>query len=202
MLLAMDHAPLRPIPARPSGPVPDPVAVRQVAAFVPEAGERDALALALVALAGHGRAEVASRLGLDEAGLSNALARARKELRRTVMALPGSGWCVRAERSISDRLDGPLSDREEGRLATHLRNCPRCVEHERRLVQATDALVGGLPAAPRAAPALAAVPDPPKVELAPVTEELPSVAGLYALIAVCLLFAIAALVLAIAGVAS
>ncbi len=32
----------------------------------------------------------------------------------------------------------------------HLRNCTRCVEHERRLVQATDALVGGLDGAPRA----------------------------------------------------
>ena len=66
-------------------------------------------------------------------------------------ALPGSGWCERAERLISDRIDGALPERDEPRLDVHLRNCPRCVEHERRLVQATDALVAGVvaPAAPR-----------------------------------------------------
>ena len=200
MLPAMDRALLRPVPTRPSGPVPDHVAVGQVAALLPDADERDRLALALVALAGHGRAEVARRLAVEEAELSAALARARKELRRTVQPLPGSGWCERAERLISDRLDAPLSDHDEIRLTTHLRNCPRCVDHERRLVQATDALVAALPAAP--APALAAVPEPAELEPVPVAEELPSVVAWYALIAVCLLLAIASIVLVVAGLVS
>ena len=71
------------------------------------------------------------------------LAGARKELRRTITPLGGSGWCERAEGLISDRLDGELGAPDAGRLDVHLRNCPRCVEHERRLVQATDALVLG-----------------------------------------------------------
>jgi hypothetical protein len=181
--------------------VSDPDAVRHVAYSLPGAAERDRLALALVALAGHPRAEVAQRLGIDELELSAALARARKELRRTLLPLPGSGWCERAERLISDRLDGPLPDRDEGRLATHLRNCPRCVEHERRLVQATDVLIARLPAAP-SAPYLAAAPEPVDVSPAPepVAAEPDSVAGWYVLIAVCLLLAVAAIALAIAGV--
>jgi hypothetical protein len=60
------------------------------------------------------------------------------------VTLPGSGWCERAEELISNRLDEPLADRDARRLDVHLRNCARCVEHERRLVQATDALVVGL----------------------------------------------------------
>jgi hypothetical protein len=194
----MDHAPLRPVPVRPTGPVSDPDAVRHVAQTVPAAAERDRVAFALVTLAAHQRAEVAQRLGIDEAELSAALTRARKELRRTMLPLPGSGWCERAERLISDRLDGPLSDRDESRLDTHLRNCPRCVEHERRLVQATDALIARLPSAP-AAPYLAPVPDP--VDLSEVVAAEPdSVAGWYVLIAVCLLLAAVAIALAVAGV--
>jgi anti-sigma factor RsiW len=84
------------------------------------------------------------RLGIAEEELADSLARARKELRRTLAPLPGTGWCERSERLISDRIDGPLAERDEARLDVHLRNCPRCVEHERRLVQATDALVVGL----------------------------------------------------------
>jgi hypothetical protein len=197
----MDRAPLRPVPARPSGPVSDPDAARHVAAFLPAAAERDRLALALVALAGHARTDVALRLGIAEPELSAALARARKELRRTVRPLPGSGWCERAERLISDRLDGPLADRDESRLAIHLRNCPRCVEHERRLVQATDALVARLPDVP-GAPYLGPAPEPAELSAAhdPVAAEPDSVAGWYALIVVCLLLAAVAIALAVAGV--
>ena len=36
---------------------------------------------------------------------------------------------------MSDRLDGALDDAGAARLDVHLRNCPRCVEHERRLIQ-------------------------------------------------------------------
>jgi putative zinc finger protein len=180
--------------------VSDPDAVRHVARHVPAADERDRLALALVALAGHGRAEVARRLGVADPELSAALARARKELRRTVQPLPGSGWCERAELLISDRLDGPLPERDERRLAPHLRNCPRCVEHERRLVQATDALIARLPTAP-ALPYLAPAPEVEPAELEPVATEpvVDSVAGWYALIVVSLLLAIAAIALVVAG---
>jgi hypothetical protein len=196
----MEHTPLRPVPTRPSGPVSDPDAVRHVASHLPAAEERDRLALALVALAGHERAEVARRLGVDEDELSAALARARKELRRTLQPLPGSGWCELAERLISDRLDGPLPERDERRLAPHLRNCPRCVEHERRLVQATDTLIARLPTAPTA-PYLAPAPEEAPTPLEPVAAEPEpdSVAGWYALIVCSLLLAIAALALVVAG---
>ena len=151
------RAPLRPVPGQPAEPVTDAAAVTLVAAALPSLAEPELTALALVALAGMPREHVALRLGRDEAELSDALARARKELRRTVASLGGSGWCERSERLISDRIDGALADGDARRLDVHLRNCPRCVEHERRLVQATDALLTGvLPAA--GAPSVAEPP--------------------------------------------
>ena len=142
--------------------------------------------------------------------MAEALARARRELRRTLAPLPGSGWCRRAERLVSDRLDEPLDARGDHRLAVHLRNCPRCVEHERRLVQATDALVASLPAVP-ATPLLAQAPAAAGLEVVepetpgavePAAESAPpdSVAGWYALIAGSLLLAISAITLVVAGV--
>jgi hypothetical protein len=124
--------------------------VALLGAAVPSLAEPDRTALALVALAGRPRGQVALRLGISGPALAERLALARKQLRRSVAALGGSGWCEHAERLISDRLDGELADGDEKRLDVHLRNCPRCVEHERRLVQATDALLGGSPAAPAA----------------------------------------------------
>jgi anti-sigma factor RsiW len=110
-------------------------------------------ALALVALADRPRPEVARLLGIEEEELGALLAAARKELRQTITPLSGSGWCERAEGLISDRLDGAIGETDGRRLDVHLRNCPRCVEHERRLVQATDALLAGIaPARPRPAP--------------------------------------------------
>jgi hypothetical protein len=118
-------------------------------------------ALALVTLAGRTRAEAAARLDIGPEALAVALASGRKELRRSVAPLAASGWCERAELLISDRLDGELDELGAARLDVHLRNCPRCVEHERRLVQALDGLVTGLvgegagepePAAPPPAP--------------------------------------------------
>ena len=166
----MEHAPLRPVPSRPAGPIDPAAATREVVATLPDLSVIEARALALVALAQYTRPDAASLLGTDEETLSDALANARKHLRRTVAPLPGSGWCERAERLISDRLDAtvagaaPLADRDAGRLDVHLRNCPRCVEHERRLVQATDWLVSGLAPAPR--------PQPPP--LAEVEDEAPT----------------------------
>jgi anti-sigma factor RsiW len=145
----MEHAPLRPVPSRPAGPIDPATATREVAAALPALSGVEARALGLVLLAERPRAEVARSLGIEERQLGALLAGARKELRRTVAVLGGSGWCERAETLISDRLDGELAEADKGRLDAHLRNCPRCVEHERRLVQATDALMSGLaPAAP------------------------------------------------------
>jgi hypothetical protein len=145
----MEHAPLRPVPARPAGPVDPAAALREVGGWLPTLSPLAARALALVVLCERPRAWVADSLGVSEGELGELLAEARKELRQTIVVLGGSGWCERAERLISDRLDAALTDRDVRRLDVHLRNCPRCVEHERRLVQAPDALVvgaGGRPA--------------------------------------------------------
>jgi hypothetical protein len=185
-----------------------------VATALPELAERERTALALVALAGTARPAVAQRLGIDEAELSQSLARGRKELRRTVAALPGSGWCERAEGLISDRIDGALAERDEARLDVHLRNCPRCVEHERRLVQATDALVAGVapapsaptlapPAKPVAKPELATIepiaPEPVAAPAKRTSRELATAVGWNALIVFAILLAVAALAIALAG---
>jgi hypothetical protein len=152
----MERAPLRPVPARPAGPVDPAAAVREVVAALPELAPVEARALALVALADRPRPQVAGVLGIEERELGALLAAARKELRQTITPLGGSGWCERAEGLISDRLDGVVLERDARRLDVHLRNCPRCVEHERRLVQATDALLAGVaPLVPRPGGALA-----------------------------------------------
>jgi Putative zinc-finger len=149
----MERAPLRPVPARPAGPVDPAAAVREVEAALPALEPLEVRALALVALADRPRTQVAEILGIEEQGLGVLLAAARKELRQMTTPLSGSGWCERAEGLISDRLDGLVRGADERRLDVHLRNCPRCVEHERRLVQNTDALLAGIaPARPRPAP--------------------------------------------------
>jgi hypothetical protein len=195
----MARAPLRPVPG-PAEPVSDAAAVALLGAAVPSLAEPERTALALVALAGRPRGQVALRLGLDGPELAERLTRARKQLRRTVAVLGGSGWCEHAERLTSDRLDGELAEGEEKRLDIHLRNCPRCVEHERRLVQATDALVNGSPALPAAAlgrsPAATAQP-------AVATEAIRGGPALpvawAAVIVVSLVLALAALALVLAG---
>jgi hypothetical protein len=172
----MEHAPLRPVPGRPTQPVSEPEAVARVEAALPELAERERVALALAALAGTPRPQVAARLGIGEAELAGVLAAARKQLRRTVSPLPGSGWCERAERLISDRMDGALAEADEPRLSAHERNCPRCVEHERKLVQATDALVDGAapqPSAPVVAEAPQAEAGRAEAEAAPPAENAP-----------------------------
>lgn len=170
----MEHAPLRPVPARPAGPIDPATAAREVAAWLPTLPADTARAFALVALAERPRSEVAPLLAVSEDELAGALAAARKELRRTLASLPGSGWCERAERLVSDRLDGPLADRDAHRLDAHLRNCTRCVEHERRLVQATDALVLSLGGAPSRGP----VPEAPtKLREAPSADAPPGEAA-------------------------
>jgi Putative zinc-finger len=166
----MEHAPLRPVPARPAGRVEPATAVREVDAWLPTLPPLAAEALALVVLSEQPRAEVAGSLGVSEDELARLLAAARKELRQTMVTLGGSGWCERAEGLISDRLDGILAGRDTRRLDVHLRNCPRCVEHERRLVQATDALVGGVGGAARG--------PSPAGEAAPLVEAAPPDEGI------------------------
>jgi hypothetical protein len=181
----MERAPLRPVPARPAGPVDPAAAIREVGAVLPALRPLEARAFALVALADRPRPQVAEVLGIDEQELGPLLAAARKELRQTITPLAGSGWCERAEGLISDRLDGALPERDARRLDVHLRNCPRCVEHERRLVQATDALLAGVaPIAPRpgaetAPTALVPVEDDvvPEDEHAVEQEPVPAVAA-------------------------
>src|SRR5215213_5371942 len=175
----MEHAPLRPVPARPAGPIEPATATRAVVEWLPALAPEAARALALVALSEQPRAEAAESLGVSEAELGDLLAGARKELRQTVASLGGSGWCERAEGLISDRLDGVLAGKADvRRLDVHLRNCARCVEHERSLVQATDALVGALggPSVPSGretpvTPLAEAPQEAPPVEAPP--EELP-----------------------------
>jgi hypothetical protein len=144
----VDYAPLRPVPLAPAGPVDLDLAVEQVSAGVPGLGREHAKALALVALVGRERSAAAAELGIAEPELGRLLAGARTALRRAARPLEGAGWCLRAEALVSDRLDGALSDAGAARLDVHLRNCPRCVEHERRLIQAQNGLVAALGRAP------------------------------------------------------
>ena len=78
---------------------------------------------------------------ISAAVLAELLYQARKSLRRSVFPLSASGWCERAERLLSDRIDGVLAPPGPARLDVHLRNCERCVDHERRLSQARENLV-------------------------------------------------------------
>lgn len=143
----MERAPLRPVPSRPPRPIAPAEAIRHVTAELPGLDDPAAGALALRALVGLTREQIAdasdppSVADLSGEPLAEALARGRKALRRSLYPLPGSGWCERAERLISDRLDEVLADPGPRRLDVHLANCSRCVEHERRLAQSQDALV-------------------------------------------------------------
>ncbi|MEX2194579.1 MAG: zf-HC2 domain-containing protein [Thermoleophilaceae bacterium] len=134
---------LRPVPFRPPGPVDAEQAARHVEGALPELDEGARRALALVEVAGRPRDVVAAELSLGADALADALHRGRKALRRSVFPLSSTGWCERAERLLSDHLDGALAPPGPARLDAHLRHCGRCVEHERRLAQARDGLVRG-----------------------------------------------------------
>ena len=137
----VERAALRPVPHRPAGPVDPADALSHVQRHLPGLDESARRALALVEIVGRTRAQVIGEMPIGANELSEALARARKELRRAAFPLPGSGWCERAERLLSDELDGELPEPGPRRLAAHLANCERCSEHERRLWQARDRLV-------------------------------------------------------------
>src|SRR5947208_2490462 len=124
---AMETAALRPVPLRPPGPVAPEDAAGFVGHELPSLDDEARRALAFVELAGRPRGAVAAELELSDEAIAAALARARKALRRSMFPLSASGWCERAERLISDRLDGELGDPGRRRLEAHLGNCDRCV---------------------------------------------------------------------------
>lgn len=204
---------LHPVPSRPPGPV-DPAEARAfVAASLPSVDEASVSAFSLVVLSGMPRSAVP---GLSPAEVSLALTRARKEVRRAAWPLPGSGWCERAERLISDRLDDCLGDPRL--LDAHLGNCERCVEHERRVVQAQDGLVASFvsvqpgfsssPVAvseppalkviedPVAAPPVVVSPEPPRSQRGPLS---PAGVAWGALAVLAVLLTLAAIAIAVAG---
>ena len=137
----MDRPNLRPVPSRPPGRVDPSDAREHVAAELPGLDEHAVAALALVELAGRTHAAAAAEAELPPAELATALAAARTALRRALHPLPGSGWCGRAERLLSDRIDGELGAHGDKLLDVHIDNCPRCVEHDLRLAQARDGLM-------------------------------------------------------------
>ena len=203
---------LRPVPSRPPGPVDPAEAHAFIAASLPAVDEAAVSAFSLVALAGLPRAEVP---GLSAEEVALALTRARKAVRRASWPLPGSGWCERAERLISDRLDDCLDDPRL--LEAHLANCERCVEHERRLVQAQDGLVAAFSSAHSSLPTPpSASPEPPALKVieepvaAPPPADTPepareprdiSMRGLAwgVLVVLAVLLTLAAIVLAVSG---
>ena len=172
----MDGTPLRSVPARPAGPVGRPQALAVVEARLPDLAPPGRRALALVALVGVSREQTARELGVSAAELSELLASARKALRRTLEPLPAGGWCERAERLISDRLDGQLSPQAVRRVDAHLPACERCQTHQRRLVQVHDELVAALDSVQPVVPALRLVEGPKALMPGPVPAAEPAVA--------------------------
>src|SRR3954453_5781607 len=137
----VEQATLRPVPLRPVGPVDPSEALAHVTAALPDLSEDAARALSLIEIAGRTRDTAVDEMESSADALAELLYDARKALRRSAFPLSASGWCERAERLLSDRVDGVLVPPGPARLDVHLRNCERCVEHERRLSQAREKLV-------------------------------------------------------------
>jgi hypothetical protein len=137
----VEKATLRPVPLRPVGPVDPAEAAAHVAGALPDLSEDAARALALIEIAGRTRDKAVEEMQVAGDAVAELLYHARKALRRSIFPLSASGWCERAERLVSDRIDGVLVPPGPARLDVHLRNCERCVDHERRLSQAREQLV-------------------------------------------------------------
>jgi hypothetical protein len=195
----MEGTPLRSVPARPPGPVEPAEALAHVEDRLPEVAPAAREALALVGLVGRSRGEAADELALDPAALADALVAARKALRRSLEALPADGWCERAERLISDRLDGVLTPSGVARLDAHLRGCERCVTHERRLIQAHNQLVESVSGDRRVLPAAGAVPPELRV-VEPEAERAGTSVVWYALLVIAVLLVVAAAVIGVLAV--
>src|SRR4051794_37220625 len=154
-------------------------AERHVFAALAELPAIERRVLALLELAAAGRAAAARDTGLDEHGVREAAARARKALRRARAPLASGGRCEHAELLLSDRLDGALHWRDGRWLDIHLDRCPRCREHEALLEEARAELRATFapePEEPAAAPEprdderarLRVVPPPPQDGHAPI----------------------------------
>ena len=141
LTVLVEQATLRPVPLRPAGPVDPSDAVAHVVRALPDLSEDAARALSLIEIAGRTRDKAVEEMQISGDVLAELLYEARKALRRSVFPLSASGWCERAERLLSDRIDGVLTPPGPARLDVHLRNCERCVDHERRLSQAREMLV-------------------------------------------------------------
>src|SRR4051812_11984545 len=137
----VEQATLRPVPLRPVGPVDPSEALAHVLGSLPDLSEDAARALALIEIAGRTRDTALGEMQVSATALADLLYAARKALRRSIFPLSASGWCERAERLLSDRIDDVLTPPGPARLDVHLRNCERCVDHERRLSQAREKLV-------------------------------------------------------------
>jgi hypothetical protein len=137
----VEQATLRPVPLRPVGPVDPAEALAHVLGALPDLSEDAARALSLIEIAGRTRDKAVEEMQVSADVLAELLYGARKALRRSMFPLSASGWCERAERLLSDRIDGSLLPPGPARLDVHLRNCERCVDHERRLSQAREKLV-------------------------------------------------------------
>jgi putative zinc finger protein len=137
----VEQATLRPVPLRPVGPVDPSEALAHVLAALPDLSEDAARALSLIEIAGRTRDKALEEMQIPAETLAELLYGARKALRRSMFPLSASGWCERAERLLSDRIDGALVPPGPARLDVHLRNCERCEDHQRRLFQAREQLV-------------------------------------------------------------
>jgi Putative zinc-finger len=137
----VEQATLRPVPLRPVGPIDPSEALAHVLDALPDLPEDAARALSLIEIAGRTRDKALEEMAISADVLAELLYDARKALRRSIFPLSASGWCERAERLLSDRIDGVLIPPGPARLDVHLRNCERCVDHERKLSQAREHLV-------------------------------------------------------------
>jgi anti-sigma factor RsiW len=103
-------------------------------------------------------------------GARESAAAERKAQRRTRVELASGGRCERAERVLSDQLDGLASPGEERFLAAHLQRCRRCHTHVEELAIAALAKAPSAPLAldpPRPRAHLRPVPAPLLLEPAP-----------------------------------
>src|SRR3954468_1759506 len=134
-------------------------AERHVFAALAELPAIERRVLALLELADADRAATARDTGLDEQGVRDAAARARKALRRARAPLSAGGRCEHAELLLSDRIDGTIDWRDGRWLDIHLDRCPRCREHEALLDEARTELRAGFVAEPEEP---SAAPEPPR----------------------------------------
>src|SRR3954447_23843992 len=134
-------------------------AERHVFAALAELPAIERRVLALLELTDADRAATARDTGLDEQGVREAAARARKALRRSRAPLSAGGRCEHAELLLSDRIDGTIDWRDGRWLDIHLDRCPRCREHEALLEEARSELRATFVAEPEEP---VAAPEPPR----------------------------------------